>query len=358
MKVFVYEAICSGGIFELAGGEQSFVIQKFAGLLAEAHRMLADVCEDLARFPAVTEVCTLWDSRLDRHKPRPVVDSLISVASPEEAELAVREQASRCDFTLLIAPETGGELLSIAKSAVAAGGRLLGPSLKTIEIGGDKPRFLDACRSLGLAVPEGMRLESGRSPAESVVGLGLQPNEPVIVRPVDGVGCDAVRLFRQSLELSVSNTFARDVLVERYVAGVPASVAFLRFATGEILPLHPCLQSIEFDDQGFATYRGGTVMNKREHSGWIERCQRLATEVAQVIDDGNGYHGIDLVLGESSDGSDDVIVELNPRLTTSYTGLRQATDSNLAEWMLASCEASGRKPTNGIHWKEGVEFAV
>ena len=41
------------------------------------------------------------------------------------------------------------------------------------------------------------------------------------------------------------------------------------------------------------------------------------------------------MLGDEPSGADDVVIEINPRLTTSYVGLRAATDGNLAAAMLA-----------------------
>ncbi|HEX5497861.1 MAG TPA: hypothetical protein VFX03_01485, partial [Thermomicrobiales bacterium] len=49
-----------------------------------------------------------------------------------------------------------------------------------------------------------------------------------------------------------------------------------------------------------------------------------------------------LVLGERCDGADDVVIEINPRLTTSYIGLRAACEQNLAGAMLDL--AAGRIP--------------
>jgi hypothetical protein len=49
-----------------------------------------------------------------------------------------------------------------------------------------------------------------------------------------------------------------------------------------------------------------------------------------------GLIGVDIVLGEEQDGSADFAIEVNPRLTTSYVGLRCVSDQNLAHAMLAS----------------------
>ena len=45
-------------------------------------------------------------------------------------------------------------------------------------------------------------------------------------------------------------------------------------------------------------------------------------------------------LGREPDGREDAVIEINPRLTTSYVGLRAAATSNLAEamWRVAQGE--------------------
>jgi predicted ATP-grasp superfamily ATP-dependent carboligase len=47
-----------------------------------------------------------------------------------------------------------------------------------------------------------------------------------------------------------------------------------------------------------------------------------------------GYVGVDLILGGDPDGHEDAVIEINPRLTTSYVGLRAVAEQNLAEQML------------------------
>jgi predicted ATP-grasp superfamily ATP-dependent carboligase len=49
-----------------------------------------------------------------------------------------------------------------------------------------------------------------------------------------------------------------------------------------------------------------------------------------------------MVLSQSNDQSKDRIIEINPRLTTSYVGLRAAVEQNLAAIMLEL--AAGRRP--------------
>jgi hypothetical protein len=68
-----------------------------------------------------------------------------------------------------------------------------------------------------------------------------------------------------------------------------------------------------------------------------------------------GYIGVDLVLGAAADGSGDRMIEINPRLTTSYVGLRVAAKTNLAAAMLAVIQGD----TPNLSFRAGpVEFAA
>jgi predicted ATP-grasp superfamily ATP-dependent carboligase len=84
----------------------------------------------------------------------------------------------------------------------------------------------------------------------------------------------------------------------------------------------------------------------------------LGRRVADLVDGGTGYHGVDLLLGDATDGADDVVLELNPRMTTSYVGLRHATSTNIAELMLVLAER-GNRPSSNPSWEcESMAFQV
>jgi predicted ATP-grasp superfamily ATP-dependent carboligase len=68
-------------------------------------------------------------------------------------------------------------------------------------------------------------------------------------------------------------------------------------------------------------------------AGLAERATELAERAVAAMPAVTGWVGVDLVLGREPDGSKDAVIEINPRLTTSYVGLRAAATSNLAEAM-------------------------
>jgi predicted ATP-grasp superfamily ATP-dependent carboligase len=84
------------------------------------------------------------------------------------------------------------------------------------------------------------------------------------------------------------------------------------------------------------------------------RANVVGYSAIEGIDGFLGYIGVDLILGEAPDGSQDYAIEINPRLTTSYVGLRALADFNLAQAMIDVVEG---RPVDYIKWKPGrVQF--
>jgi predicted ATP-grasp superfamily ATP-dependent carboligase len=129
--------------------------------------------------------------------------------------------------------------------------------------------------------------------------------------------------------------------------GTAASVAFL-CGPEACIPLPPCGQQL---DDGFH-YLGGWLPLA---PALARRATRLAQKAIQSLPEPLGYVGLDLVLGRQEDGRGDVVIEINPRLTTSYIGLRAACRENLAEAMLAI--ATGR-PYNLTFRDELIQFTA
>ena len=83
--------------------------------------------------------------------------------------------------------------------------------------------------------------------------------------------------------------------------------------------------------EGRFQYRGGSLPLAPPLT---LRAQHLARRAVEAVPGLRGYVGVDLLLGEAGDGSQDWAVEINPRLTTSYVGLRALAQTNLAELLL------------------------
>jgi predicted ATP-grasp superfamily ATP-dependent carboligase len=136
-----------------------------------------------------------------------------------------------------------------------------------------------------------------------------------------------------------------ETLVQPFVPGVPASVAFL-IGPGQTVPLAPALQHLTHHD-GFH-YLGGEVPLPEPLAA---RAVALAERAVGTVPGLLGYVGVDLVLGDA-----DVVLEINPRLTTSYLGLRALCRDNLAAAVLRLARG---EPVSPLNWRAGrVRFGA
>lgn len=238
----------------------------------------------------------------------------------------------RCSAALIIAPESGGTLARLSARVTAAGVHLLGSSPEGVAIAGDKWECSRRFTSAGLPTPVTLRV----TPA-SVASAAQDLGYPLVVKPVDGVGCNGVTLAIDdtSLERALSHPACetRDLLLQRYVAGAHASVSLLA-ARNRVVPLSLNQQCISVD--GSFTYHGGIVPFEHPQG---EMALELACDAVRLIPGLRGYVGVDLVLSDQGP----FLIEVNPRLTTSYVGLRQVIDLNLAQ-AIWNASLHGRLP--------------
>ncbi|MGC4003625.1 MAG: ATP-grasp domain-containing protein [Pirellulales bacterium] len=92
---------------------------------------------------------------------------------------------------------------------------------------------------------------------------------------------------------------------------------------------------------------------------FARRAQTLAGRALDALPAACGYVGLDLILGETVGGSDDYVIEINPRPTVSYVGLRKACRNSLARAMLNIAEGGVPEAVADIHDpSDRVEFTT
>ena len=243
--------------------------------------------------------------------------------SATEERILFDRLAANADRTLLIAPETDGSLAERVRWTIQAKGRLLGPSINIVELTADKHRLAVHLAAAGIPVPVGMALAAGSQ-------LPADFPYPAVLKPRDGAGSQETTLVHQ---VDAGRPVPFEARLEKYVVGQTISVAVLGGPEG-IAALPACNQLLSQD--GTFTYLGGSLPLTEELAS---RGQELAVRAATACGEFCGYMGVDLILGNHSE--EDCVIEINPRLTTSYLLLRQAAQENLAEtivrWSLEHC---------------------
>lgn len=317
MRIFVYEHIVGGGLIaaRAAGTDETL-----GALVDEARAMLMAVVADLRAAdglkPSWLVDADLFDAAM---APYFTADD-VTVSTEAERAAEFDRLAAACDFTLLIAPETDGILAGLAHRVVEVGGRLASPSTEFIAWAADKHQVCETLREAGINAPSGLKLgPDDRWPKHFLA--------PAVLKSIDGCGSTDIRRLSETRQ-DARGESRRIWRLERFVAGQAASVALLRGEAG-IFPLPACSQRIK--DDGRFEYLGGTIPLAEDFAA---RARKLALAAAAAMPDWTGYVGFDLVLGAGSDGSDDFVIEVNPRLTTSYIGLRAIAEKNLAQAMI------------------------
>jgi predicted ATP-grasp superfamily ATP-dependent carboligase len=314
LKLLVFEFFSGGG----------FVRGEISSLLGEAYAMLRCAVEDFRK--AGFDVYTTLDHRIARFDI-PLKANHIEVVYSSDSPV-FQELLSESDAAFLIAPETNGILYSLAKEAVKSGVELLSPLPSAIQLTTDKSKLLEIAKKLGLKVPKHRLLETTSS-ADKIEKIVSEIEYPVVFKVLDGAGSEGMSLVSKSKEIppalekirSVSN---RDMfLLEEFVNGVDASVSLI--SNGETaFPLSLNFQSMKmkspFEE---SKYEGGYVpLRHRLKESAFEATKTLVESIEGL----QGYVGVDLILSE-----DEVtVLEVNPRLTTSYLGLRRVLRQNAA----------------------------
>ena len=143
---------------------------------AEGRAMRLALAEDFAGLVGVTVTMTL-DTRLP-DGPGPWTTVRVG---PGDEPATVSRLAAEHDYTLCVAPETGGVLEARARWIESAGGRSLGSSPEAVALCADKVRTGDHLRSIGIPTPSSLRVV----PRD---GLPRGAPYPAVLKPIDGAG--------------------------------------------------------------------------------------------------------------------------------------------------------------------------
>ncbi len=325
MKVVVLEHFTS--VPTLPGG---------AAIRAEGRAMRDAIVADLIAIPGIRVTLVQSDPRsaAASGRVRTVgVGSAGRVARTREHRF--RAALRGADAALVIAPEAGGLLERLARTVESEGRSLLGPSASFVRIAGDKLETFRRLSAAGVRTPV-----SEAIPFAAAASRLARRRRPFVLKPRDGCGGEGVILVRPGdrLEEAIRKvrlaTRRRELLVQPFVPGAAASVAVIA-GVGRLLSLGLSRQRLGPGRR--LSYRGGeTPWPHPDAAGAIALACRAVEAIDPSGKGARGYVGIDLVMGPSGA----TVIEVNPRLTASYLGLRRVSRVNPARLILDA--AAGR----------------
>lgn len=319
MRVLVYEYVSGGGYTHQAIPPS---------ILAEGFAMLRCVSADLKA--AGHQVTVLLDERISRFNPPLDADCTIHVSSGVLPQEIISTTAANNDAILIIAPETEQILQKLVKVVEQTGKTSLNCTSDAIATFSGKAQLTDYLQKNGYSTPKTLILETGKVPEDLKVAITSQLNFPLVFKPLDGTSCNAISRVKTAQEIEAAiqkiknQSSCSRFIVQEYVTGLAASVSLI--SNGEkavAVSLNKQQITLQGPD-GESFYEGGCV--PLEHP-LKARALSVAEHLVESFPGLRGYVGVDVVLAD--DGV--YVVDVNPRVTTSYVGLHATSAFNLAE---------------------------
>lgn len=314
MRILVYEHITGGGMI---GAPLPPSLAREGDLMLRS--LVCDLCErrDI-------RVITTRDARLAH--PVPGAETRV-VRERRDLRRAWDELLGQADAVWPVAPEP--VLEGLGRKVLQAGRVLLNTPPAGVAVAASKRRTI--ARLVHRGVPVVATYDAAREALPDHDG-------PWVLKPDAGVGCEGLCVCpdRAALRHHLARipAFVPHV-VQPYVAGTDASLCLLCRA-GEARLLSCNRQRIAAAGDGLRLR--GCVVNDLA-AAWGD-CEALARGVAEALPELWGLVGVDLMMTSAGPR----VLEVNPRLTSSYAGLGQALEANPAALVLELLDP-GEGPT-------------
>ena len=287
-------------------------------LAREGGLMLKALIDELTVLPAV-KLTVLLDKRCNG-LDLPQTIEIIWVSAEHSVYDLLPALIDTSDLVWPIAPEMESQLLNISKLVEDKSKRLLNSSSESIAICSDKLATVQVLQKNSLLpVIDAQQLDE----------FSQQSVGQWVIKPKDGAGCLDCFFVSGKTEFNEIIKQIKDqsnYLIQPYIKGESLSLSCL-FKNGVAWLLCCNKQLISIKQGKFELNACQVNIANKKRAPY----QHLINQVAETMPGLWGYVGIDIIQPEHDQA---LIVEINPRLTTSYAGIHQALGINVAETVI------------------------
>jgi len=330
-KILIVDYIIGGGFVE----EDLPLVR-----LAESYSILRSTIEQFAQLGF--EIATLIDHRLMQHIRISPIHEFKTVSSYEDFINGIKTFTDLCDYTITSAPETKGILKDLSCLISNSNSTYLGSKPDSIEFAADKLQTMKLARELNMSVPATFS-PNFNDPFDKIADEVSPLGFPLIVKPIDGVGCqgltkvNSIKELRYGLRAANAMSGMDNCIVQEFIKGIPISTSL--FANGEtVVPISINHQNLKIESKhSTGDYLGGSVpLNLGAQN---EKVLNISKELISHLDL-KGFVGVDFVVTKK----EIFVIEVNPRITVPFVALSSLATENLAEKLLAVVEGKPITP--------------
>ena len=314
-NILVFEYITGGGFAQQALPES---LAKEGAIVLNALVNELSLCADI-------KLTVVVDWRIDSLK-LPKNTTIVKVVRDQCIYQLLPGLMDKADFIWPVAPEIEDALYKITQLIERNNIRLLNSSSQAVFLCSDKLATAQWLNKYDITTVEGIQLDL----------FSNQFAAPWVIKPKDGAGCLNSYYIADSADLNQITKLIEcplDYLIQPYLKGESLSLSCL-FNEGKAWLLC-CNQQLITIKQGKFELEA-CIVNIASTN--LSLYQILINRIAKAIPGLTAYVGIDIIHPENSVPS---VLEINPRLTTSYVGINKATGFNVAN---AVIEMSGIVP--------------
>lgn len=321
LRVLVFEYITGGGLVGQALP---------ASLAAEGSLMLQALIAELKCLDNL-QLCVPLDERCARSDML-LPAEIVTVSATCDIFGLLRDLLTQADLFWPIAPESDGMLQRLAELAIAANVEVLLSNPATLSVCANKYVTYQVLKKRAIPAVATYLF------SEAQEGIGLV--DKLVVKIADGVGClDTLQIDAAQLSAAIAElTHPQRYVLQPYIRGQAASLSCL-FKHGQAWLICYNHQQIVVEQGRFSLQ--GCLVNVQTDK--LSFYRNLVSEIADALPGLWGYVGIDII--ENAELGP-LVLEINPRLTSSLVGIRHATGINVAEQVLRLRHAEPVLQTN------------
>jgi predicted ATP-grasp superfamily ATP-dependent carboligase len=316
MRLFICEFITGGGLQDKELPD---------ALVREGNMMLEAVLIDLLDM-GINDIITTRDDRLGA-----LSLPIKQIAIGEDFYSTWQSCMNDVDAVLIIAPESEDVLFNLTLMAEQSDCYLLGCSSISVQTASSKLKTAKL-------------LFKNKIPCIETSVLGdetvHESQNGWVIKPDDGVGAEDCYFCAdiKALNKLKDSICIEKFVIQEYVSGISASLSMICYqGKAQLLA---CNKQVFRFNRDSSTAKG--ELKEIIVNGLTEQWSvfdTIAQDIARADKELWGYIGIDLIVTETGP----VVVEINPRLTTSYVGLRESLALNPAE-LIVSIWQNGALP--------------
>lgn len=337
--IFILEFVSGGGFNQV----------KIPGsLIAEGYGMLRSIIADFKDLDY--EIETLLDFRIHFLSRYLKADFINIVQISDNFYTKFKECVRKSKFCFIIAPEFLNILFNLTQIALDNDAIVLSVGLKGIILGSSKLKTYNFLKKQKICSPMTFLVpyNQGRWDIEFIIRKLNELSAPIVIKPEDGVGAESIFYFETENQIKeffkqyvYPLDYSRRYILQEFVEGRDLSVSLIGNNNPNTLSKSsPIIVGIN--------HQNIVIKNSRHESKYlggytpVENWEEIAISLKENLEKlnmsyFNGYFGIDFIQKKDKSLS---LIEINPRLTTSYIGIRNIVKQNLMGIILNFSENS------------------